>query len=346
MVPDRPPAIDLAALSADITASLEDLLIRRAQASSQAVKAFREAVDTAWRSLEQVEASGGEEASRVVDQLTCTVAGHLRAVADTVDADAEVRIQAAVAETKRQRHEIATLSSSLEEVRADLQVVQRECDTRRRDGSVAAAEAERLREEAAVAADRLREVQVEADRLRFELETERRQASSMVLEVGQSRLAAQQATRARAETVAELQKESRDRQAFENQLLETKALLEATRKEATAIRQKLRGAIAEALRLVAAADTLDVPQEERAAVASPPGPLAASPPASTPPLELIAAKPIVVSEPAPPRPAVEAPARIQPVQAVQAEEPRPEAANDGAGSSRFFRRRLASMVRG
>lgn len=326
--------IDTASLNSEIATSIARLSALKAEASSLSLKAFRETFDMAWRALEELEATGAgnEEAPRFVEQLTRLVAGHVQSAVEQVQGEADIRVQAAVAETKRQRHEIATLSAQLEERRQQVQALEDGRAADRRQGTAAAAEAARLRAEATEVSERLKAVRIEAERLRSELDTERKQASSMVLEVGQCRMAAEQAEEAKVEMAAALQKESNDRKAFESELLETKTLLEAARKEVTAIRQKLRVAVAEAVKLVAAADALETPE----APAAPPTP--ATPAAPPPSDELL--KKTLLTEP-PPAAAVESQARLESLgrEQVDAQPTTPD-------ESKSFRRRLAAMVRG
>jgi chromosome segregation ATPase len=323
---------DHSSINSEIAVSIARLLARRTQASDLAMKAFRQTFDTAWRSLELAGAQedSSEEIPKLIEHLTRAVAGHVQAVADHARAEADIHVQAAVAETKRQRQEIATLSAKVEETRVALETLQSEQEAALNLGTEAAAEADRLRAAMAQASDKLTEVREEAERLRIELETERKQAATMILEVGECRMAAQQAETARMQAAAELQKESRERKALESQLIETRALLETARKEANAIRQKLRLAVAEAVKLVAAADGLE-PAEAPIAAAEPPNVDAPCPP--TPPAEPL--RKTLLSEPLP---AVEGRPRAESAQR-HGEEPE----TDDSASSAW--RRLAAMVR-
>lgn len=335
--------IEPTAFGSAIAASVTGVLARKTEASSLALRRFRETFDNAWQCLEQSEAdeASSKEVSKLIEQLTQTMSGQLQAV-EQVRAEADVRVKTAIAETKRQRHEIARLSAGLEETRADFELAQRAREAARGQAAAAAAEAERLREEATQAADSLKEVQDEAGRLRIELETERRQASAMVLEVGQNRLAAERAHTALEDVAAELAKETRDRQALESRLLATMSLLDTTRKEASATRQRLRDAVAEALKLVDTADVLT--SAVQAPVAAGPNGHSASPPAEPHIDEALVDKSsadasllglptmetLELTDFQPEPPGAQVPSR-----------------NAGATDSpRYFRRRLAAMVRG
>ncbi len=326
-------ATDSTSLGAEIEKSITGLLTRKAETSALALKAFRETFDAAWSALEELEASDAtsDEAPRLIAQLTRTVFDHIQSVATQTRAEADVRVQAAVAETRRQRQEIASLSAQL----LALETLEQEREADRRQRMEAAAE--RARAEAAEAAARLTDVRIEAERLRSDLETERKQAAAMVLEVGTCRMLAQKAEEARAEVAAERQKESESRKVLESELVGTRVLLEASRKEVTDIRQKLRTAVAEAVKLVAAADAIEAAETP----AAPPNPPDAPVPAL--PVEVPGTSLLVET---PDAAAAESAARLESLTRGP-EDVRPEAPDEsGASTGGFLRRRLAAIVRG
>lgn len=172
--------IDLSHLISETTASIARLLGRNAETSRQAMEAVRRSLDTACRSLEQTgtQDENGEEIQKLIEQLTRAVADHFQSGIEGLQREADIRVKAAIAETRRQRHEVATLSSQLEEARAEIQALRddREADRGRGQGTAATAEAGQQGAEVA-----------EADELRLELEHERKHSAALVLEVGQYR---------------------------------------------------------------------------------------------------------------------------------------------------------------
>lgn len=168
------------------------------------MEAVRDTLDAARRSLEQTSAqeASDEDIQALAEQLISAVSGHVQSGIEQLQRESAIRVQAAIAETKRQRHEVAALSARLEEAQIQLQALRDEGAAGRGRETAAAREAEQLRAKVTALSDRLNHLRTQADGFRLELEAERKQSAERVLEIGQYRAASVRLEEARAELQA------------------------------------------------------------------------------------------------------------------------------------------------
>ncbi len=229
--------LGLGPLNSEFAEAIARLLDRDVEASDQAMEGVRNSLDAACRALEQTSSrdGSGERIRAFAQELTRAVVGHVRSGIEQLRRESDIRVHAAVAETKRRRHEVAALSARLEEAQTELLALRDEGAAGRGQDTPATREAERLRAEVTALSDRLNDVRVQADGLRRELETEREQSAARVLEIGQYRAASVRLEEARAE----LQALKKEREGARGQATASTAEVEQLRAEMAELSERV-----------------------------------------------------------------------------------------------------------